>query len=217
MRACAFRRADDRAQIVRVGQLVADDDQRGLAPVFRVFEDLLDRRVGMRRDHGDHALMRARGGKLVELAPVCFNDGGAGFSRHGGQPGKRAVCFSGSDVKLVDGAACGKRLLYGVAALQHIFCILRRLLRTADGRAAVVPVPFFLFHSFSSFRCYNNSQYSITASFGNLNPNLTIHRKFTCPPQVLSCKWGMGVIRFVTENSLLKFPTFSQKEGAFFE
>ena len=150
MRACAFRRADDRAQIVRVGQLVADDDQRGLAPVFRVFEDLLDRRVGMRRDHGDHALMRARGGKLVELAPVCFNDGGAGFSRHGGQPGKRAVCFSGSDVKLVDGAACGKRLLYGVAALQHIFCILRRLLRTADGRAAVVPVPFFLFHSFSS-------------------------------------------------------------------
>ena len=217
MRACAFRRADDRAQIVRVGKFVADDDQRGLAPVFRVFEDLLDRRVGMRRDHGDHALMRARGRKLVELAPVCFNDGGAGFSRHGGQPGKRAVCFSGSDVKLVDGAACGKRFLYGVAALEHIFCILRRLLRTADGRAAVVPVPFFLFHSFSSFRCHNNSQYSITASFGNLNPNLTIHRKFTCPPQVLSCKWGMGVIRFVTENSLLKFPTFSQKEGAFFE
>ena len=155
--------------------------------------------------------------RLVELAPVCFNDGGAGFSRHGGQPGKRAVCFSGSDVKLVDGVACGKRFLYGVAALEHIFCILRRLLRTADGRAAVVPVPFFLFHSFSSFRCHNNSQYSITASFGNLNPNLTIHRKFTCPPQVLSCKWGMGVIRFVTENSLLKFPTFSQKEGAFFE
>ena len=217
MRACAFCRADDRAQIVRVGQFVADDDQRGLAPVFRVFEDLLDRRVGMRRDHGDHALMCTRGRKLVELAPVCFNDGGAGFSRHGGQPGKRAVCFSGSDVKLVDGAACGKRLLYGVAALEHIFCILRRLLRTADGRAAVVPVPFFLFHSFSSFRCHNNSQYSITASFGNLNPNLTIHRKFTCPPQVLSCKWGMGVIRFVTENSLLKFPTFSQKEGAFFE
>ena len=217
MRARTFRRADDRAQIVRVGQLVADDDQRGLAPVFRVFEDLLDRRVGMRRDHGDHALVRARGRKLVELAPVCFNDGGAGFSRHGGQPRKCAVRLSGSDVKLVDGTACGKRFLYGVAALEHIFCILRRLLRTADGRAAVVPVPFFLFHSFSSFRCHNNSQYSITASFGNLNPNLTIHRKFTCPPQVLSCKWGMGVIRFVTENSLLKFPTFSQKEGAFFE
>ena len=217
MRACAFRRADDRAQIVRVGKFVADDDQRGLAPVFRVFEDLLDRRVGMRRDHGDHALVRARGRKLVELAPVCFNDGGAGFSRHGGQPRKCAVRLSGSDVKLVDGTACGKRFLYGVAALEHIFCILRRLLRTADGRAAVVPVPFFLFHSFSSFRCHNNSQYSITASFGNLNPNLTIHRKFTCPPQVLSCKWGMGVIRFVTENSLLKFPTFSQKEGAFFE
>ena len=217
MRARTFCRADDRAQIVRVGKFVADDDQRGLATTFCVFENVVDRCVGVRCDHGDHALMRACGGKLVELAPVCFNDGGAGFSRHGGQPGKRAVCFSGSDVKLVDGAACGKRFLYGVAALEHIFCILRRLLRTADGRAAVVPVPFFLFHSFSSFRCHNNSQYSITASFGNLNPNLTIHRKFTCPPQVLSCKWGMGVIRFVTENSLLKFPTFSQKEGAFFE
>ena len=137
---------------MRVGQLVADDDQRGLAPVFRVFENFLDRRVGMRRDHGDDALMRARGRKLVELAPVCFNDGGAGLPCHGGQPRKRAVCFSGSDVKLIDGAACGKRLLYGVAALEHVFCSLRRLLRTADGRAAVIAVPFFLFHSFSSFR-----------------------------------------------------------------
>ena len=202
---------------MRVGKFVADDDQRGLAPVFRVFEDLLDRRVGVRCNHGDHALVRACGGKLVKLAPVCFDDGCARLLCHGGQPRKCAVRLSGGNVKLVDGTACGKRLLYGVAALEHIFCILRRLLRTADGRAAVVPVPFFLFHSFSSFRCHNNSQYSITASFGNLNPNLTIHRKFTCPPQVLSCKWGMGVIRFVTENSLLKFPTFSQKEGAFFE
>ena len=82
--------------------------------------------------------MRARGRKLVELAPVGFHDGGSCFPCHGGQPCKGAVGFSGGDVKLVDGTACGKRLLYGVAALQHIFGGLRRLLRTAGRRAAVV-------------------------------------------------------------------------------
>ena len=150
MRARALCRADNRAQIVRVGKLVADDDQRGFAPAFRVFENFIDRCIGVRRDHGNDALMRARGRKLVELAPVGFHDGGSCFPCHGGQPCKGAVGFSGGDVKLVDGTACGKRLLYGVAALQHIFGGLRRLLRTAGRRAAVVPVPFFLFHSFSS-------------------------------------------------------------------
>ena len=89
--------------------------------------------------------------------------------------------------------------------------------RTADGRAAVVPVPFFLFHSFSSFRCHNNSQYSITASFGNLNPNLTIHRKFTAPPRVLSCKSRAGVIRFEKGKTILNFPMFFAERRCVFE
>ena len=70
--------------------------------------------------------MRAGGGELIELAPVGLDDGGAGLLRHGGEAGKGAVGLAGGDVELVDGAASGERFLHGVAALEHIFCRLRR-------------------------------------------------------------------------------------------
>ena len=54
--------------------------QRRPRPVFRgAFEDVVDRGVVMRGDDGDDALVRARGGELVELAPVGLDDDGAGL------------------------------------------------------------------------------------------------------------------------------------------
>ena len=152
MRARALRRADDGAEVMRVRQIVAQDDEGRFSPAFRVFEDLIDRGVGVGRDHGDDALMRAGGGELIELAPVGLDDGSSSLLRHGGEAGKGAVGLAGGDIELVDRAAGSERFLHGVAALEHIFCRLRGLLRAAQGRAAVIAVPFFLFHDLSSFR-----------------------------------------------------------------
>ena len=148
MCARTFGGADDGAEVMRVGQLVAEDDERRL-PFFRgAGEDVVDGGIVVRGDDGDDALVRAGGGELVELAPVGLDDDGPGLLRHGGEARERAVGIALGEIDLVDGAAGRERLGHGVAPFEQVF---RRLGVGASiaprlARAAVIVSVFPFFH-----------------------------------------------------------------------
>ena len=65
MRARALGSPNDRTEIVGIGQLVADDNERRLARVLRLLLNIVDACIIVRRDHGNDTLMRARGRHIV--------------------------------------------------------------------------------------------------------------------------------------------------------
>ena len=105
---------------MRVGQLVADDEQGRLALFLRGVQHIIDRGIVMGGDGSHNALMRARGAHVVELAAVDAHDDGAALLCHGGKAAKRTVRVAVGQKYLVDGAAAAQRLGDGVAALDHI-------------------------------------------------------------------------------------------------
>ena len=89
----ALRRADDGAQVVGVLQLVAEDEEGGLAPLLGQLEQVLHRGVLLYGRHGHHPLVVGPAAEVVQLAGVGLFDGGAGRLGlgHQGRKGPRAL------------------------------------------------------------------------------------------------------------------------------
>ena len=138
MRARALRRADDRAQVVRVGDLVADDDQGLFALFARDVQNVLHTDVFAHARERDDALMGVRATHKVELALVRVHDHHTGGAGGRGDVAERFVGLTLLNENFVDGRARAQRLDHGVAALND--AVRLRVLRS-DGL-----FPAFLIH-----------------------------------------------------------------------
>jgi hypothetical protein len=99
----AFRRPDDCAEVVHVGNLVANNDQRRFASVPGNLQNFGDIHIGFYGDKGNHALVRMGNAHGIELSSVRVNNNGTGLSRFGGDMTQRFVRLTLEDINLVDG------------------------------------------------------------------------------------------------------------------
>ena len=124
MGAGAFGAADYGAEVVRVGNLVADDDEGLLAALGGDVEDVVDAGVLAHGADGDDALVGVGDAHGVELAPVAVGDGDAAVAGQTGDVSEGAVGLAAGDVYFVDGAPGAERLLHRVAALDDVVSLL---------------------------------------------------------------------------------------------
>ena len=117
MRARALRRADDRAKVMRVGDLVADDDQGVFAFFARDVQNILNTDIFAHARERDDALMGVRAGHEVELALVRVHDDHARGAGGRGDVAERLIGLALLDENFVDGRARAQRFDHGVAAL----------------------------------------------------------------------------------------------------
>ena len=117
MRACALRGADNRTEVMRVRQLVADHNQGSFSRVRRFFQNIVDAGIVMRRNHGNHTLVCAGCRHEIELPPVGRHNHRARFLCHRADTRQRPVGVAVGNEELVDRSAGGKRLGNGVSAL----------------------------------------------------------------------------------------------------
>ena len=135
MRADAFRRADDRAQVVRVGDAVQQHQQRFLAALRRALEHLVHRRVFNRGDIGDHPLMRRI--DLIQPRPVDPLHHRAGLARQLHDVVRRARQVARRDQQLLHRPARAQRLSDGIAAAQQVAVLRQRLHRRRLGALGI--------------------------------------------------------------------------------
>ena len=114
MGAGALGRADDRAEVVAVGDLVADDQEGVLPALRRPVQQILDREVLPHRAHGNHALVRVGHAHAVQLAPVALHHRDSLFPGNGGDEAQRPVSLAAGDKNLVDGPVRSQRFRDGV-------------------------------------------------------------------------------------------------------
>ena len=126
----ALSGAQNRAEIVRIGDLVTHDDERVLAPLGGTFQNILDRGVFAHCRLCNDALVRARGAERIELAPVAFGDDDAVFPRLGENTSKRPVGVAADNKNFIDRPSGADRLGDGVAPLDQIFPVLTDFLFT---------------------------------------------------------------------------------------
>ena len=124
----ALGSAQNRAEIVRIGDLVAHDDERILAPPGGTLQNILDGGVLAHRRLRDDALVRARGAERIELAPVALGDDNAVFPRLGKNARKGAVGVAAGNKNFINRPPGADRLGDGVAPLDQILAILTDLL-----------------------------------------------------------------------------------------
>ena len=117
VRAHALGRADDRAEIVRIGDLVAHDEKRRFAAVGGELQQILHRAVFLHGAERHDALVRVGLAHCVELAAVGLHDDDALRARLRGNVAQRLVDLALGNVDLVDRASGAQRLDDGVAAL----------------------------------------------------------------------------------------------------
>ena len=70
MRARALRAADDRAEVMRVGHAVEDDEERRFAARLGQRQHVVHRLIRIRGNDGDQPLMAGR--HRVQMRPVHF-------------------------------------------------------------------------------------------------------------------------------------------------
>ena len=124
-------------QIVGIAQLVADDDQRVLAPGGGLLQNVIDGEIVVGGSQGNHPLMGAGEGHLIQLAPVNRHDDGTGFLCLGSKPLQSTVGITIGDEDLVDGASGPECLGQGIAALKLVLILFGCL----HGLRAAVTVP----------------------------------------------------------------------------
>ena len=125
MRADALGRADDGAEVVRVGDLVAQHEKRRLAALGCDGEHILDRAVFLDGAQRNHTLMRVCLAHGVEFAAVGLRDDDTGAARLRGDVPERLVYVALGDENFIDRAARAQGLHDRVAALDQIiarFC-----------------------------------------------------------------------------------------------
>ena len=101
----ALRRPQDCAQIVGVGDLVTDHQQRRLSPVGGSLQDVLHRGVLPHGGKGDNALMGVGAGHTVQLPPVGIHHHDARRTRLGGDVSQRLIRLAPGDVNFIHGGA----------------------------------------------------------------------------------------------------------------
>lgn len=123
VRTGGFGGTDDRAEVVRVLDAVADDDERGLTALLRDTENVVERYIFLCGGLRDDALMGAGDAHVVELAAVAGHGRDAALFRLGGNV--REVCALGEE-DLVHRAARAQGFEDGVAALDQGTVVLLR-------------------------------------------------------------------------------------------
>ena len=124
VRTGGLRGTDDRAEVVRVLDAVADDDERRFAALLRDAEDVVERDIFLRGGLRDNALMRAGDAHVIELAAVAGHGRYAVLFRLGGDVCEMRAL---SEEDLVYRASRAQSLEDSVAALdQRAVILLRR-------------------------------------------------------------------------------------------
>ena len=123
----ALGASEDSAQIMGVGQLIADHQQGSLPTGSGLLQKIVNGVVHMGGSQGDDALMGTGEGHGIQLPAIHRNHHGSGLLGLGSQPLQAPVGISGGDEHLVNGAAAFQGLGNGVAALQLAFHFLGRL------------------------------------------------------------------------------------------
>ncbi len=121
MCARAFRAAQNRAEVLRVADLIADDDKRRLALLLRCAQNIGDRAVVLHGCNGHHALMRLCRAQRVQLAAVSFHHHDPLRARFGRDMSQRAIRFAFGKINLVNAASGAQRLYHCVAPFDQIF------------------------------------------------------------------------------------------------
>ena len=119
MRAGAFGGADDGAQVVRVGDLVAHDDERRFALFARGVQNIRNAHILAHGGKRDDALMGVRAAHEIKLALVRIHHDDALFARGGGNVTERAVGLTLLHVNFVNACSGAQRFDHGVATLDQ--------------------------------------------------------------------------------------------------
>ena len=115
VRACAFCRSEDRAEVMRVGDLVAHNDKRRLVSAFRQRKNILHLGERVHRRHGDDALVVFAAAHAVQLTGIHFLYRDARLLCHAENRRYRAVFLPAPHKDAVNGSARFKRLRNGIA------------------------------------------------------------------------------------------------------
>ena len=142
---------------MRVGDLIADHQQRILALGGGIFQQRLHRHILPHGSQRNHALMGVGAAHVVQLAPVGLHHHDAGGTGLGGDVAQRLVGLALGQIDLIDGGAGAQRLDHRVAAFNDAIGF--RL------RQCLFIFVFFHFLFLISFSgCHNSGfyQYSIS-------------------------------------------------------
>ena len=115
-----FRRANDGPEVVRIGDAVAQNDERRFPPAGGQGQDVGNRSVPRRRRNGDNPLVRARGAHAVQLAAVTFLHRNPLFAGAVDDMPDRRRRPAGKK-QLVQLPAGAQRLPNGVFSLEQVF------------------------------------------------------------------------------------------------
>ena len=110
---------EDGAQIVGIGDLVADHQQRRFAPVGGGLQNALHRHILPDGGQRDNALMGVGARHGVQLAAVGLHHHNARGAGLGGDVAQRLVRLALGKIDLVDGRSGPQRLDHRVASLDH--------------------------------------------------------------------------------------------------
>lgn len=118
VRARAFRAADDRAKVMRIGHAVKDDEERRFAALFRQSQHVVHRLIRISGDDGDQPLMAGR--HRVQMRSVHFLHDDLLFARHRNDFAGRTDELSLCNQQLLHIAARFERFADGVAADEQV-------------------------------------------------------------------------------------------------
>ena len=123
-----------------VGQLVADNDQRGFSAAGGFFQNVVNGIVFVGGSQSNHTLVGPGEGHGVQLPAVYRHNDGTGLLGLGGQTLQTFVRIAGGDEKLVNGPPAFQGFGDGIAAFQLALGFLCGLLGFASLRAAISAV-----------------------------------------------------------------------------
>ena len=123
-----FRRADDRAEVVRILDLVEDDDKGLFTALFGESEDILHGGILLHRAECRDPLMRRAARHEVQLFALDLLYGDTGFFGFGGDLHRGAGWIALGDHHLDDRASRAERFGDRVASDQQLVVLIRLIL-----------------------------------------------------------------------------------------
>ena len=125
MGAGALGTSQNRAQIMGVGKIVAEHQQRRFSPGRSLGKDLVNGAVVPGGSLGDHALMGVGKGHGIQLPAIHRNHNGTGFLCLRRKALQSPVGLTVGNKNLINGTPAFQRFLKGVAPFQLAFRLLR--------------------------------------------------------------------------------------------
>ena len=111
-----LRSTDDRAKVMRIFKLVADNDKRILAALLCKFKNIVNRRIFMRGNVGGNTLVVSFGAKIIKLALVNLFNYNALFFAFGDYSSDRTAALSLCNKKGIKYSSGAKSFGNSVAA-----------------------------------------------------------------------------------------------------